>query len=343
MTHDARNLELEQAIRSSPDNDDAYIALGVWLRDQGDVRGELNALQCAGDTRAAAKLLDENAAYFLGPLSHHKEAFRWRGGFIESISLYGYGSSGWPALIDDTLGHPSGRFLTTIRLNFDDASQYLQPVLDLLARRKPTTLLSIAIFEPHDFGRFEGLWPSVPNLRELVIDGGRHDLGSQIQLPELRRGTFRIGAGLRKANLKAITRATWPNLEFLEIWVDEDSTINEIEPLLARRDLEKLVHLGLRNAGFADEVIERMVNSSILKQLRHLDLSMGVLSDEGALLIARNRAEFQHLDVLDVSQSYLSKAGILALEGAAKSVITAEQREVDETYYRRPVLTKLRD
>jgi len=73
-----------------------------------------------------------------------------------------------------------------------------------------------------------------------------------------------------------------------------------------------------------------------LPQLTRLDLSMGVMTDEGAELLAARKDAFQHLAELDVSRNYLTKAGLAALKGIAKSVVSTEQCETDDPEYRHP-------
>ena len=50
------------------------------------------------------------------------------------------------------------------------------------------------------------------------------------------------------------------------------------------------------------------------------------MSDAGAGALASARQAFRHLEVLDVSENYLSKQGEQLLAGLARKIITAEQR-----------------
>jgi hypothetical protein len=65
---------------------------------------------------------------------------------------------------------------------------------------------------------------------------------------------------------------------------------------------------------------------------------MGVLTDEGAQRLAAAKSSLAHLDVLNVSESFLTTAGIAALKGVAKRVIAEDQRDDDDPEYRSPAV-----
>ena len=95
--------QLEAAIESDPDNPAGYMVYGDWLQSRGDVRGELIALQLAGNTRAAKKLIDRFPSQFWGGAADSLRAFEpgsfhhqttllgapttWRWGFLRSVWL----------------------------------------------------------------------------------------------------------------------------------------------------------------------------------------------------------------------------------------------------------------
>jgi hypothetical protein len=106
-------------------------------------------------------------------------------------------------------------------------------------------------------------------------------------------------------------------------------------PLLDRTDLRKLTHLGLKNAQFANAIAKALPGSKLLPQLKELDLSMGTMTDDGAEAIAAAKDAFKHLDLLDLSENFLTKKGIAAVKGLANKVIATKQREADadDDYY----------
>ncbi len=364
----ARNRDLEQAIEADPYDTSAYSVLGDWLQGQGDPRGELIALQLAGKDGEARALIRKHAAHLLGPLAAHQEthdgagrpAFEWRYGFIHGLRLSHNRNADADFegrlvdVLELVLRHPLGRFVVELAIGFngDPVDDDLQDLIDLLAKRPRPTLrkLHLGDFTPgedaeidwYSIGDLRRLWKAVPGLRTLIVQGGSAVQLGKLDLPDLTHAELRTG-GLEKANAKAIATAAIPSIEHLDIWYGDDSyggnaTVKEVELLLARTDLPKLRHLGLMNSEFADRLPDALAGSQLLRQLRELDLSMGTMTDEGARAIARHREAFKHLDELDVSLNYLSRAGVAALKGVAKKVVTGKQRPDEDPEFRHPAV-----
>jgi len=369
---DKRHPELEKAINADPYDATGYAVYADWLQDQGDPRGELISLQLTAETKRDAKLakaaaakLEGNAGYFLGPLADHTktydgtgdDAFTWRFGFIHAAKLSHnqYSDDGFEGsmaeVLETLLRHPSGRFLTELVFGFnnDPNEDPLDDLIGILARKAPATIrkLHFGDFEYPDetemswyhVGNLGKLWKAVPHLQALIVQGGEFELGT-IELPELVRAEFRTG-GLSAASAKAIAKAMWPRIEHLEVWYGEDeyggtAKVADAAALLDRTDLPRLTSLGIKNTSFTDELCGVLARGRLLPQLTRLDLSMGIMTDAGAQLLAAHKDAFTHLAVLDVSDNYLTKAGIAALKGLAKSVVTTRQREDDDPEYRHP-------
>jgi len=352
-----RNAELEQAIEADPYDATAYSVYADWLQGQGDPRGELIALQLAGKSIPAVDYITEHASVLLGPLAAHvkcydglyykpaPDAFIWKHGFIHRarMSFNQYWEDAFKGdiaqVLETLLRHPSGRFLAelTLMYNDDPSDDDLQSLIDVLAKLAPPSLRKIVIGDDVDqiswyqVGNLSKLWAAVPGLEVFEVEAGSFTLG-KLELPALRRAIFTTG-GLSQASGKAIAAASWPQLEQLEVCYGDDDyggecTIKQVLPLLDRTDLPKLVRLGLKDAMFADEICAALPKSKLLRQLKHLDLSLGLLSDDGAKTIAAHRDAFAHLEVLDVSKNYLTPAGIRLLKGAARKIITADQKEI---------------
>lgn len=375
FSNEPRNSVLEQAILDNPDDTAAYMALADWLKRQGAPRGELIALQVAGKTDAAKRLLEKHADVLLGPLADHQlchdgssiEAFTWRNGFIHAarLSYNHYADEDFEGalseVLDILLRHPSGRFLAELKFssNNDPNEDNLQDLIDLLAREPRPTIRTLHFGDYvypdeteiswYSIGDLSKLWRAVPNLRTLITQcgssqsaiGGGMTLGA-IDLPALVHAEFRTG-GLERANARAIASAKLPSIEHLEIWYGDDNyggdaTLDDVEPLLSRTDLPKLRRLGLRNAQFTDALIAPLANSKLLRQLMELDLSMGVLTTEGAQALVAHRDAFKHLGVLDVSQTYLDDKEVASLKGVAKMVIADDLRDDDDPDYRYPAV-----
>jgi len=306
----------------------------------------------------------------------HRPAFAWKYGFIHGLHLSHnhYADEGFEGslaeILDLVLRHPSGRFLTEIAFGFnnDPNESDLQDLIDMLTKRAPATIRKLHFGDYkyagggaigmggddteiswYSIGNLGKLWKAVPRLQTLITQGGSSESAmagglqlGKIELPHLAHAEFRTG-GLEKANARAIATAAIPSIEHLDIWYGDDSyggdaTVKDVEVLLGRADLPKLRHLGLMNSQFADELPGALVRSKLLPQLRELDLSMGCMTDEGARAIAQHRDAFRHLDKLNVSLNYISKAAAAALKGVAKTVEAGKQRDDEDPEYRHPAV-----
>jgi uncharacterized protein (TIGR02996 family) len=361
---EARNPELEKAILADPDDEAAYLVYADWLQSQGDPRGELITLSAqAAKTKdrklkgAADKLFAAHEDHFLGPLAEHRktldgkdsQTMTWRWGFVQSLRLAFDHYSNEELKVDlgellaTFLAHPSCRFLTevVVGLNRQDPDQEYQGIIDALAKRPPPALRSLFIgdFEyPEEtemswtsLGNFGKLWPKLPELRKLILQGGSFTLGT-IDLSELRHAEFRTG-GLSRKSIDSIVKARWPKLEHLDVWFGSDSygaegDVGAIKPLLDGKGMPALRHLGLKNCEFADDVARLIGKSKILPQLETLDLSLGNMSDVGVeALVSAGKAGFANLKRFDLSSNCITDEGVARLKGLSRGLEADDQRD----------------
>jgi hypothetical protein len=172
----------------------------------------------------------------------------------------------------------------------------------------------------------------------------------QLEVLQVRGGTgLRFKAKAKHENLKALILETgglsretvyqlydwqFPALEHLEFWFGSenyggDCWEQDMAAILDDLKFPNLTYLGLRNAAFADEMIDRLVRSPLLAGLQVLDLSMGTLGDEGAGKLL-NCAALRDLETLNVAESYLSGAMIDQLSALGIQVMAMEQREEED-------------
>jgi hypothetical protein len=314
----------------------------------------------------AAAILDEHGPMLLGPLREHAktmdskqaDAFSLRRGFLDSvrISYNSYAADDQPfdapQFLADVLKHPSAALLREIVLaelntgewsNEHGSSQVYQPLIDAIANAKPQALRDLTVGEyeyPDDteiswtwIGSLAEIWGACPRLRTLRVQGGSIELG-KIVAPELESAAFVTG-GLPQKAVRSIASASWPKLERLEVWLGAEEygaggTLEDVLPILDGKGLPKLKHLALKNCEFGDEIAASIGKSKILAQLDTLDLSMSILTDQGAQAMSSTASAFAHLSLLDVSDGYLGNEGVRLVEGLAKKVKTGDQREADE-------------
>ncbi|MFE7599247.1 STM4015 family protein [Streptomyces sp. NPDC057494] len=155
------------------------------------------------------------------------------------------------------------------------------------------------------------LLAAYPALREFGVRGG-----SELAFPSIRHSGLKAlvvqTGGLRADVVRGIVGSDLPALEKLELWLgtDEyggDSTPDDLAPLLAGTAFPALRELGLCDSVIQDAVAAAVAGAPVVARIERLDLSMGVLTDEGAAALLDGQP-LTHLTHLDLSHHYLSAA-----------------------------------
>ncbi|AWE48288.1 STM4015 family protein [Streptomyces nigra] len=150
-----------------------------------------------------------------------------------------------------------------------------------------------------------------PALEEFGVRGGS-GLGFTVgQHSALRRLVVETG-GLPASVVRGIGAGDLPALEHLDLWLGTpdyggDSEAADLEPILSGARLPRLRHLALRNSEMQDAVAAAVAAAPVVARLEVLDLSMGVLTDEGAEALLSGQP-LTHLKKLDLHHHYLSAA-----------------------------------
>ncbi|MEV7503291.1 STM4015 family protein [Streptomyces sp. NPDC093018] len=149
-----------------------------------------------------------------------------------------------------------------------------------------------------------------PQLEELGIRGG-----SGLRFPAVRHEHLRVlrfeTGGLPGEVVRGVAGSELPALEHLDIWlgVSEyggDATVADLAPFLAGGGFPALRHLGLRNSEIQDEIATAVASAPVVAQLTSLDLSMGVLTDEGMIALLDGQP-LTHLAKLDLHHNYVTE------------------------------------
>ncbi|MER8183709.1 STM4015 family protein [Kitasatospora sp. NPDC094015] len=160
------------------------------------------------------------------------------------------------------------------------------------------------------------LLTAFPALEELVVRGagGDWDGNGGLRLDPVRHPALRSlrleSGGLPAEVVRAVGACDLPALEQLELWlgVDQyggDSTVADLEPILAGLRLPALRRLGLLDSLAQDEIAAAVAQAPVVARLEHLGLSMGLLTDAGAGALLEGQP-LTHLKSLDLHHHYLS-------------------------------------
>tara|TARA_R110002020_G_scaffold161186_4_gene346078 strand:- start:73 stop:1251 length:1179 start_codon:yes stop_codon:yes gene_type:complete len=134
------------------------------------------------------------------------------------------------------------------------------------------------------------LLEAFPNLELLRTRGGQDLAISNPQHTKLR-GLICESGGLSAEVVRSIGRSEFPALEHLELWLGTEeyggsSTVEDLQPILSGELFPNLKYLGLRNCEFVNDIAAVIVNSPLVQRIESLDLSLGVLTDEGGRALA---------------------------------------------------------
>ncbi|MEU7060273.1 STM4015 family protein [Streptomyces sp. NPDC046197] len=149
-----------------------------------------------------------------------------------------------------------------------------------------------------------------PLLEEFGIRGGTGLRFPAVRHEHLRTLSFEAG-GLPGEVVRGVAASELPALEYLEMWlgVEEyggDATVADLAPILAGGRFPALRHLGLRNSEIQDEIAAAVAGAPVVAQLKSLDLSLGVLTDEGVTALLGGQP-LTHLTWLDLHHNFVTE------------------------------------
>tara|TARA_R110002096_G_scaffold42143_3_gene113531 strand:- start:9799 stop:11220 length:1422 start_codon:yes stop_codon:yes gene_type:complete len=277
----------------------------------------------------------------------------WRHGFMHSLifstGYYGDDEENRKgkdagALLGKMLALPGSRFVQRVAIgeiwsDYEDEGPDTTYAIDAVAKSPCASMLKEfeVIGGNHDLNgvslNASSLWKACSNLEVVVLYAGQLTIGP-IDAPNVKRFAARTG-GMNSGEMKAIAEAAWPKLEDLEIWFGNDEygcdcSFSDVEPILGRTDL-KLKRLGVMNMDFGDEVCAGLVHSPLLPGLEHLNLTMGIIGEDGARSILDNKEKFAHLKTFRIAGYWNDE---IAEELKATGVTFVETRGAADDGYR---------
>lgn len=147
------------------------------------------------------------------------------------------------------------------------------------------------------------LLTAFPALEVLRVRGAEGLELQPVRHSALHELAFESG-GLPAGVVRAVGASDLPVLHRLELWLGTseygaDATVEDLGAILVGDRLPGLRHLALCDAEIADAVAAAIATAPVVAQLDVLDLSKGVLSDEGAtaLFAGQSLAVLERLDL----------------------------------------------
>lgn len=184
----------------------------------------------------------------------------------------------------------------------------------------PQILSEISWIEQQDPS---ALLAAFPGLRVLGMRGA---MAGPLQPPRhaaLEELVIQSG-GLAPQAVRAVAQGSLPALTSLDLYLGVEeygggATAQDLDPILAGTALPALRHLGLRDAGNADELAGALAHAPVVARLESLNLSLGTLSDVGAAALLAGQP-LTHLKQLDLHHHFLSDAMVARLREALPGV-----------------------
>ncbi|GAB2879273.1 STM4015 family protein [Streptomyces mayteni] len=152
---------------------------------------------------------------------------------------------------------------------------------------------------------------ALPELEEFGVRGGNQLVFPAVRHERLRKLTIETG-GMPAQVVRGVAASDLPALVHLDLWLGTanyggDSELADVAPILAGTRLPALKHLALRNSEIQDDICRGLASAPVVARLEVLDVSMGVLTDDGASALLTGQP-LTHLRVLDMHYNYLSEA-----------------------------------
>ncbi|GAA1969400.1 STM4015 family protein [Catenulispora subtropica] len=170
----------------------------------------------------------------------------------------------------------------------------------------PSEMSEVSWIEQADPGP---LLAAFPGLVEFGVRG-TGDLSMKPLVHErLRELTVQTG-GLPPEIVRVLGESSLPALTGLDLYLGTSrygggATADDLAPILSGATFPNLRHLGLRNAEDTDNLAAAVAHAPVVAQLESLDLSLGMLGDEGAAALLAGQP-LTHLRTLILRHHFLS-------------------------------------
>jgi len=155
------------------------------------------------------------------------------------------------------------------------------------------------------------LLEAFPNLEIFGVRGGQNLGFSAVRHENLRSLVMEAG-GLPGDVVRGVAASDLPALAHLDLWLGTseygaEAEVADLAPIFSGERLPTLTHLALRNSDIQDHICAGLAAAPVVARLTSLDISMGVLTDDGAAALLSGQP-LSHLDALDMHHNYLSPA-----------------------------------
>ncbi|MFT3694116.1 MAG: hypothetical protein QM831_13310 [Kofleriaceae bacterium] len=325
ITQFAENPELEAQCEAAPDDPAPWTVLADWLSERGDPRGSLAALFAARRKREAERELEARGYQLFGTYANEIRITEWRHGFATAALVVRGEDSELSEVVSRFVRMPIARFVDNLQVG---VASHLHndwaPTLRVLRVAKhPLRRLVLGEADQRNGPDAQitgdiSIAFRLAGLEHLTVNAVASEL-SPIDARALKSFTL-TSTRMLTTHLSSIIAGQWPMLERLELHIGGDAHGRELQSeTFARLFATKfpaLRHLAIRACHTTGEVLDAIVRSPLLPQLRTLALVNGVAQHPEAAFVLSHLNDFKHLDELDLEMNYLSADDVQALHRA---------------------------
>ncbi|GGS07532.1 STM4015 family protein [Deinococcus sedimenti] len=174
-----------------------------------------------------------------------------------------------------------------------------------------------------------------PHLTHLGVRGGNELSLGQVRLGQLRELVIQAG-GLSADVVRQVMTAELPALEHLELYLGTDnygatSSVDDLTPLLGGTLFPNLRFLGLKNSDYQDQIAQVLAGAPVTAQLEELDVSMGVLTDEGGQALLSS-PHVPHLKKLHAAHHFMSEEMTARLAALPTQVDVSDRQDEEDDW-----------
>jgi len=322
------NLTIEDKIRLDLNNKQLYLEYADWLLKNKQPELSNFITKCCQIEYFPAVLTWEPAKHTLD-----NEAFsiidnsrdiigkfrKWRYGFVQNHQITNLHDID---TLNSIFQFPFFRFLESLTIGYENLPKLFEFLNDWegLKYLKRLNLWDYNYYDGLGMGDLNLLLPKLKHIHYLYLVGSHkfelikeeetenYKEVESFNLPELIHFA-RISSNLTKKELDSITNATWPKLEALSIGIGFKSALvaEDFIKFLNSPNLKSVTKLAIRDCVDMDNLVQLLVNSPLLSQLKRLSFYNSDLSHKGAQILLKNKDKFSHIEKINIYNTILTE------------------------------------
>ena len=243
----------------------------------------------------------------------------------------------WTEMLQKFLELPNAAALNTLIVGVWSGDQFdtnSEPVVEALVAARDQLPNLTAIFLGDIIGEecevswihqsdLSPIFNAYPKLEFFTVRGTENLSLGVLKSEHLKNLVVQSG-GLDVSVVRQVLNADLPNLEHLELYLGTDNygantQIDDLAPLLRGELFPKLTYLGLRDSDLSDALAGVLANAPIIERIKTLDISLGILTDEGARALIGSE-KLGTLEKIDIHHHFIHEEVLAELKSKLRAL-----------------------